>query len=256
MVLKRALAERWTRWGRDFVDPKTFKEPVGRNGQPLGVRVYMGFVAEFDLQRLNGETHKTSLVLNVDAKAKVEQTTTVHDVLADINRSRRWSPKEQDEAIRVLEGTSVLTNYDKRNFAVYDIDFRECADSLKIPGTSMTHTQYFAEKKKIKLKYPKDPLIQTKGRNDMKIYLPPELLHTTELSLDIKAKLPQIAGFPPADRFLALSNFVKFLEPGAQTTKGLKGLLPGIGVRISSLNIPVSVIHMPIPLLHARGISV
>ena len=255
MVLKRALEERWPRWGRDFVDPDSFNEPRGRNGQPLGVRVYTGYVAEFDLRRLNG-SKDLSLVLTVDTKAKVEQSVTIHDILEDINRSGRWTHREKEDALRELQGASVLTSYDKRNFTIFDIEFDEICDVMKIPGQKITHAEYFAKNKKIRLKYPKDPLIQTKGRNDMKIFLPPELLHTTELSVEVKSKLPQIAGFVPHIRSDCVKKFTKFLEPGAQKTKGLQGLLPGVGIRVSSRNIPVNVLHMPIPLLKAKGVQV
>ena len=254
MVLKRALGERWSRWGRDFVDPQSFTEPTGRGDRPLGVRVYTGYTAEFDLRRLN-KSQKARLVLTVDAKAKVEQSTTVHDILRDISRSGRWTKQERDEAKRRLEGESVLTSYDKRNFTIYGIEFDQNAETLMIPGVG-SHAAYFKDSKGIPLQFPKDPMIQSKGRSNMKIYLPPELLHTTELSKDVKAKLPQIAGFVPELRVNNLRNFVRFLEPGAQKTKGLQGLLPGIGLRVSGKNMPVQVVHMSVPTLQALGIQV
>jgi hypothetical protein len=253
LVLKRALGERWPRWGRDFVDPQSFREEKDYHGNPLGVRVYTGYIAEFDLKIMEG---KTKLTLLVDTKAKVEQSATIHDALMDFNKSGHWEKREKEGAIRYLEGTSVLTSYDKKNYLVYGVDFSATCATKMIGDLGISHKEYFQKNKKVEIHFPNDPLIESKGRNNMPIFLPPELLHTTALPQEFKAKLPQIAGLLPDQRTPKLQNFVRFLEPGAQKTKGLEGLLPGIGIRLSSNQIPVPVFHLSVPFLKARGIQV
>ena len=39
VALTQAMSERMARWGRDFVDPKSFWEPQYRNGRSHGIRV-------------------------------------------------------------------------------------------------------------------------------------------------------------------------------------------------------------------------
>lgn len=39
VALTQAMSERMCRWGRDFVDPQSFREPEDRNGNKHGIRV-------------------------------------------------------------------------------------------------------------------------------------------------------------------------------------------------------------------------
>lgn len=47
VALVQAMSERMARWGRDFVDPKSFREPQDRNGRSHGIRVVSTYYCSF-----------------------------------------------------------------------------------------------------------------------------------------------------------------------------------------------------------------
>jgi hypothetical protein len=53
VVLNRAMGERMARWGRDFVDPKTAKDPSDRNGRSYGVTIFEAFVSQYNANTMH-----------------------------------------------------------------------------------------------------------------------------------------------------------------------------------------------------------
>ena len=45
VALNRAMGERMARWGRDFVDPANFTDPVDRQGRSMGVHIFRAYVS-------------------------------------------------------------------------------------------------------------------------------------------------------------------------------------------------------------------
>ena len=45
VTLQRAMGERMARWGREYIDPKSWTEPTDRNGRSMGVRIFRAFVS-------------------------------------------------------------------------------------------------------------------------------------------------------------------------------------------------------------------
>lgn len=60
-------------------------------------------------------------------------------------------------------------------YTITAIDFDHSAATLPIPGTKMSHADYFMNKKKVHLEYPNVPLMITvMGRRKQSIHLPAE----------------------------------------------------------------------------------
>jgi hypothetical protein len=221
---------------KDFKDEKDF-------------RIYTAYIAEFDFKIING---KLELILMVDTKSIIEQSITIHDTLQEINKSGKWGIREQIEAKKCLIGSSISTSYDKKNYVAIDIDFTSTCETKMIDDYGISHLEYFNKKKGIPIMFPGDPLIVTNGRKNKKNFFPPELLHPANISRKFK-EIPKSAILDPGTR---MEKIKRFLEPGAQKTKGLEGLLPSIGIQLKSDNIIVPYYQLEFPLLEAHGIKV
>jgi hypothetical protein len=157
-----------------------------------------------------------------------------------------------------------------------DLDFKNSAASLPIPGKKISHEQYFASKG-IKLKYPNEkPMIVVEGRQKQSIFLPPELVAVSsfhhfsalfkisnrrhiyqgnELDPKVREMLPQVASFKPEQRNIAIEKVKTFLIPASQTSTG-GALLPALGIVLKSDRLQVDAEVMPSPELIAAGIKV
>ena len=66
VVLSRALGERYARWGRDYIDPKSWTDPEDKFGKSLGVRVFKAFSCEFGWNKSRPDPNEPlQLVLTV-----------------------------------------------------------------------------------------------------------------------------------------------------------------------------------------------
>ncbi len=260
VALEGALRERMARWGREFIDPQSFTEPKDRNGQSLGVKIFKAYRCNFNLMRQsNTKSAVARLTLTIDLRAKVIRTSTLLDALYKGNYSPskgNLSKADMDIAKRTWVGETVITTYDKKCYPIVDLLFDQSPDSLMIPGTNTSHTQYFATRKKMKLKFPSaKPMVVVQGRNQSNIFLPAELVTGNELDPEVKERLPMIAGFNPEERNQAIDIIRGYLIPGAQTTRGAGGLLPALGIALQS-SIAATCKVMPVPSIIAAGVSV
>ena len=263
VALQRALVERMARWGREYIDPKNFTEPMDRKtGRPLGVKVFRAYTCEFGLHRPNiGEKQgKISMTLTVDLRAKLLRNKSVLDALCqgyDPN-TYQFDAQRQDEAVKQWKNEVVIATYDKKCYTIVDLLFDESPTSMPVEGMGISHAEYFEQKKKIPLRYPNaKPLISVLGRNQKIIYLPAELICGNDLDPSLRSRLPFIASFKADQRHAAIEEIKRYLKPGAQKTKGVGGgLLPALGIILGEERMKVPVEIMPLPTIIAAGIQV
>jgi len=262
-ALQRAMGERMARWGREYIDPASMKEPTDHNGQSLGVHVFKAFSCEFGMNRLNagGKLGPIRLTLTVDLRAKIMRTKSVLEAIYENNGNdpnKTVPPNRQAGLQREWKNEVVIGKYDKRCHSVISLDFSNSPASLPVEGLGMSHAEYFEIKKKIKLKYPNaKPIVKVLGRNNSAIYLPAELVCGNELDAKLKMKLPLIASFKPDERNRAIDEIRRYLIPGAQKTKGVGGgLLPATGIILGEDRLTVPVTMMPLPMIIAAGVQV
>jgi hypothetical protein len=188
--------------GREYIDPKSFTEPTDRDGRSLGVRVFKAFTCEFGMHKSTPRPNvPCTLGLTVDLRAKIMRTTSLLDVMSGGNYQKKYDAREQADFKRKFCNEVVIAVYDKRCYSVKDLHFDKSPASLPIQGKTMSHADYFAQRKNIKLKYPNAvPMVEVLGRNDRSIYLPAELVCANELDPQLKSKLPMIASFKPGKR--------------------------------------------------------
>lgn len=257
-VLQQAMAERMARWGRHYIDPKSFTTPKDRQGRELGVNVFQAYNVEFTVGKptLSGPP---KLLLTVDLTAKVIRT---KSLLAAICGGRdpnsvHLSDKDKAAAKRQFIGQTVISMLDKKCHSVHDILFEHSAASLEVAGLGISHADYFEKRKGHKLKYPNaKPVIAVPGRNKSMIYLPAEVICADELDDEVKMQLPQIASFAPEVRNNAIEEIKRFLIPGAQKTRGQGGLLPALGIQLSGDRLTLAAEVLQAPILAAAGIKV
>merc|ERR1712238_229768 len=225
VVLQRAMGERMARWGREYIDPKNFKDPVDKRGNTLGVRIFRAFSCEFGVHKPSGRT--PCLTLTVDLRAKV------------IRAKSQWKSEV------------VICTYDKRCYSIIDLDFDKAPANFPVEGIDMSHAEYFKNKKGITLSYPNSsPMVAVLVRNNSTIYLPPELVCVNELDPFVKQQLPLIASFKPPERHAAIEEMKRYLTPGSQKTRGVGGgLLPALGIVLDDQRIKVQVEVLPLPLI-------
>jgi hypothetical protein len=257
-VLHRALSERLARWGSEFIDPGNVTEPVDRNGNTLGVRVYEAFSCQFGMLRpsVGGPCH---LALTVDLRAKIVRTMSVLDHLSGYRGPEEYNPtqREQEQARRDWIGEVVISMHDKKCYSVTDLIFDQSATTMPIEGLNMSHADYFEKRKGVTLKYPNArPMIAVLGRRNQVIFLPAELVAGNELERRVKEQLPMIASYKPEARNNAINKIRSYLVPGAQKTKGASGLLPALGLVLHEGRLNAKAEVLPLPRMMAAGLDV
>ena len=258
VALKQAMGERLARWGKDYIDSSSMTEPLDRNGRSLGVKVFRAFSCEFGIYKPHGQP--TQLTLNVDLRAKIIRSKSLLDnIYEDSNpNTGRLSDSDKSKFRRMFESEVVICTYDKKCYSVVNLDFENSASSLMIPDIGMSHAEYFEKKKGIKLKYPNaKPIVAVLGRAGNTIHLPAELVCNNELDPVIKQSLPLIASYKPPDRHMAMEEVKRYLIPGEQKTRGVGGgLLPALGIVLSSDRVKVSVERLPLPIMKVAGVQI
>lgn len=258
ITLQRAMGERMAKWGREYIDPKSFTEPKDKQGRDMGVRIFRAYCCEFGVHRQEGE--EPSLSLTVDLRAKVIRTRSLLETICEGRspNSAQFDDRRIQQIKRQYEGEVVICTYDKRCYSVMDIDFNHSPASLPIEGQDISHAEYFMQKKGISLQFPEaKPIIAVLGRNNSKIYLPAELVCVNDLDPFVKQQLPMIASFKPSERHDAIEEIKRYLVPGAQKTKGAGGgLLPALGIVLSDQRMKVGVEVLPLPLIRAAGMEI
>lgn len=259
VALQQALRERMAKWGREYIDPKTWTEPKDNHGRSFGVRVFRAFSCEFGINKLEGQ-QQNSLTLTVDLRAKVIRTKSLLVSLCNGMDPNSVTFDRRDIAHyrKQYQGEVVICTYDRKCYPVVDLDFKNSPDSLLVDGCEMSHTEYFMKRKGIDLVYPNvAPMVAVLGRSNKIIHLPAELVCANEFDRSIKQQLPSIASFKPKERHDAIEEMRKYLIPGGQKTKGFGGgLLPSLGIILEEKRIKVQAEVLPLPLLSAAGITI
>eukprot|EP00980_Cylindrotheca_fusiformis_P010697 scaffold2400_cov187-Cylindrotheca_fusiformis.AAC.2 len=259
-VLHRALLERLSRWGNEYIDPNDFSEPRDRRGNKLGVSVYRAYSAQFNVLKKasEGGDGQVQLALTVDLRAKVVRTKSLLEILANGRNPSTYkpSPQEIETAKREWIGEVVIYKHDRKCYSVTDLLFDHSSSTLPVEGLGMYHSEYF-QRKNTPLEYPNaKPMVAVLGRRNTTIYFPAELVTGNELERGVKEQLPQIASYQPRDRHDAIDRIRSFLVPGAQTSRGAGGLLPALGVQISNERISAKAKVLPLPMMQAAGVPV
>jgi hypothetical protein len=258
LALQRALSERLARWGAEFIDPENMKEPVDKSGRSLGVRVYEAYSCQFNLMKAT-EDSLPQIGLTVDLRAKIVRTLSVMHHLTGDQDPNRFDPshQEQESLRRQWVGETIIAMHDKKCYSVTDLIFDQSATSMPVEGLGMTHTEYFAKRKNINLKYPNfRPLIAVLGRRNQTVYFPAELVAGNELEPRVKQQLPMIASYKPFDRNAAVEKIRSYLIPGAQSSRGRSGLLPAVGIQLADELLGAQAEVLPVPMMMAAGVQV
>jgi len=257
-ALQRAMGERMARWGREYIDPKSFTEPKDRQGRAMGVRIFRAFSCEFGVHKPHGQN--MSLTLTVDLRAKVIRTRHLLNQICEDKdpNACKFNQRDITSAQRKFKGEVVICTYDKRCYSVVDLDFNNSPATLPVEGLGISHAEYFTKRKNIALKYPNSPpVVAVLGRNNSTIHLPAELVCFNELDPFVKQQLPLIASFKPKERHEAIEEMKRYLTPGAQKTKGTGGgLLPAIGLVLQDKRVKCQVEVLPLPLIKAAGLEI
>merc|ERR1719148_481935 len=109
-ALQRAMGERMAKWGREYIDPKSFTEPQDRQGRSMGVRIFRAFSCEFGVHKPHGQN--MSLTLTVDLRAKVIRTRNLlHQICEDKDPNKaRFNQRDIQRAQRQFKGEVVIRN--------------------------------------------------------------------------------------------------------------------------------------------------
>jgi hypothetical protein len=258
IVLQKAMAERMARWGRHYVDPKSFKTPKNMRGQEMGVNVFQAYHVDFTVG-LPSEGATPTLMLTVDLTAKVIRTKSLLHALCRGGDPNTFKMSKHDELVakRTWIGEIVISKLDKACYDVHDLVFDQSPDTMLVGSLGISHTKYFEERKHYTLDFPSArPMVAVRGRHNKIIHLPAETLCANELDDELKMKLPQITSFKPDHRSEAIDQIKRFLIPGAQKSKSISGLLPAIGIILSDERLRVPAEVLPAPIIEAAGIYV
>lgn len=172
-ALQQAFSERMARWGRFYIDPKSFTEPRDKFGNNLGVRVFRSYLTEFAVTKPQ-QGAKPKLTLTVDVRAKLIRTKSVLDALYDGKDPNRYrfTEREIEDLKKAWIGETVISKKEKTCHVVHDLVFEHTPDSMPVGDTGMSHTQYFRDRKQIELEFPRStPLIAALGRRKSIIFL-------------------------------------------------------------------------------------
>merc|ERR1712151_272622 len=268
-ALKRALGERMPKWGREYVDSASMREPKDRNGNSLGVKVFRAYSCEFglfkNLQSAKGKSSPYQLTLTVDLRAKLQRSTSLLDTIYEGRDPNTFqlSNNNKNQAIRKFKGEVVIATYDKKCYSIVDLLFDKSPASMPVEGLGMSHAEYFKNKKNyegqpIRLLYPNaKPLVAVLGRQNRTIYLPAELVCANERDPKLRQQLPMIASFKPDERNRAIEDIKRNLIPGAQKTRGTGGnLFPSLGIVLSDQRLSVPIDTIPLPMMIAAGVRI
>ena len=258
LALQRALGERLARWGNEYIDPMSMKEPTDKSGRSLGVRVYEAYSCQFGAMKATKES-LPQLGLTVDLRAKIVRTLSVMDYLVGEQDPNSYDPsyQQQESCRRQWIGEVIISMHDKKCYSVTDLIFNESAATMPVGGLNMTHAEYFEKRKNIKLKYPNfRPLIAVLGRRNQTVYFPAELVAGNELEPRVKQQLPMIASYKPEQRNAAIDKVRAYLIPGAQKSKGAGGLLPAMGIQLGESRLTAKAEVLQVPMMMAAGVQV
>lgn len=154
-----------------------------------------------------------------------------------------------------------LTLFSYPGYDVVGLHFDKSPDTLPLGDKKMSHTAYF-ESKGIKLEFPScPPMVEVKGRRDMSIFLPPELVFEYELDPKTRMKLPQITSFDPPSRHTAINKALQDLAPThiiltPGTNRSIGGsLLPALGIVLKDSRVNLKTLSLPFPSLVAPNVE-
>lgn len=258
VVLDAALSSRLAKWGNSYIDPKSWKEPTDYRGQSLGIMVYRAFDCSFGYVRPKNKS-KAQLGLTVDLRAKIMRNRSLLDELCNGKNpnSVRFTDREIQEANRKWEGEVVIYKLDKKCYSVVALRFDHSAQSLPVEGTGMNHAEYFENRKKHALDFPRArPMIEVQGRRNESIFLPAELVCGNELDSRIREQLPKVASYEPKVRDDALNEMMAFVGNEDH-------LLASCGIMLNrNMNdnskarfLPTKAVVMKAPQLIAKGVQ-
>lgn len=180
------------------------------------------FYLKFDIIKKHEENDNRRgdgyLAVTIDLKAKIVRK---DSLLVTLNKqrgiqeggdyTREWTSQEIAAAQNFI-GSVVLYSRDRKTYTVMRMDFDHTWDTLMIPGTNMSHTQYFTNQS-ITLEHKlAKPILVVRGRRGAEIYFPPEMASLNELPPEDRDRLPQIASFLPSVRNVAVDSLVSFLK--------------------------------------------
>ena len=287
IVLSQALTETdLAKWGRDFIDPKSFFEYKDREGRALAT-VFKAYNCAFGVSRPLGPT-KAFLTLTVDLKSKVMRG---RSVLDEIYAGRNPGSYRLNEAQERSErdkwiGQIVIYKGDYKTYSIVDLRFDHSAETLPVEGLIMhgkpcTHARYFRDRKNISLSYPDaKPMVEVLGRRNESIYFPAEVVFGEELDARVKEQLPRIASYRPdqrndaVDKIMArlsiiddstiCEDILTQLNPRGKHKQKAGGLLATCGITLRRDKqdtskagvIKAKAILMSIPQLMAAGVPV
>ncbi|CAB9523207.1 Piwi-like protein 1 [Seminavis robusta] len=226
VALARALQDKLTKWGTEFIDPTQYTEPTDWRGNSLGITIYRAYSCDFGLDRSKlrapGQVSATHLTLTVDLRSKIMRSTSLLDEIYGNNVGRHLSDHEKDKLKRQWEGQVVIYKLEKKCYSIVALRFDLSPKTFPVKGLKseqgdrdMLHSEYFEIRKNTSLQYPDVyPMVEVQGRRKESIYFPAELVCGNELSSSVREQLPQIASYLPKERNEAVDKMLQYLGDG------------------------------------------
>lgn len=112
LALERAMGERLTRWGREFVDRDAPIAATDRQGRDLGVSIFEAISLSLGLLKIGNQP--PSLTLTCDLKAKVIRNISVLDCIYESRGSQPFTPQEKTRLRQQWIGTVVIYKNDHK----------------------------------------------------------------------------------------------------------------------------------------------
>jgi hypothetical protein len=112
IVLQKAMSERWTKWGREYVDKESPLPAKDKFGNDLGVTVFKAISLQFGLTKVENSIPRLSLTC--DLRAKIIRNVTVLDSIYEFSRGKSLSDAQQNKLKREWIGQVVIYKNDKK----------------------------------------------------------------------------------------------------------------------------------------------
>lgn len=111
-ALERAMAERLTRWGREYVDRDAPIPALDRNGNDLGVSIFEAIALAFGIISVDGGP--PTLALTCDLRAKVIRNVSVLDCINARGAKTSFTEQDRNRLNREWVGSVVIYKNDRK----------------------------------------------------------------------------------------------------------------------------------------------
>ena len=172
--------------------------------------------------------------LLLDTTSKVVRQQSCYEVIKMCKRTNKKEADFQKACKKELVGSTILTQYNKENYRIDDIDFENTPMSkFEKRGEEITYVEYYQQQHNIKIKDVKQPLFLCRPKKKIAgerrtISLIPELCMPTGLTdgmrtdFKIMRDLAQFTRLSPNDRNNRFNDFARLVNASDEIKAQLK----------------------------------